>query len=220
VRLVEQGFSVVRHRDADDGRPIQPDVAYLGFVVENTSDQVALGIRYSYRYLDRDGNVLFEEDSSEFEIAALWPGERFAWGGSDVPDRPGIVAEVVVELGEPRRWVPTDDPILAVGDFEDLSALIELTARDVTVRLDGEESLVVAFTVESNQPGPVRGAVGVILRDRGGGIAAGGVALDEFEPGETTGQIEIPVLWQRWVIDLGGLGDIDPAQTDVYFGEI
>lgn len=225
VSLVEKGFSIgTPHPDL----VAAPPAAYVGFIVENTSDQIAMGTPITYHYVDAAGNVI-RSYYADIQVAAIGPGQRFAWGRVDRlephPPVDMVVADVVVEVGEPGRWVapsslsPEEREQTTLGGYvspEDLEELARVTVDDVAMSYDGEAALTVTFTASSDSREELSGTVGLILRNRAGEIVTGWVSDVDLVPGTTSVEVEIEIF-DHEPGDHGRLAELDPGQTEFYF---
>lgn len=221
LRLVEKGFSIATPHPDYESSPQR--MAYMGLIVENTSDQIAVSTPITYHYVDSAGDLI-PSDYAEVEIAALGPGQRFAWGDFDRL-RPGPPAELVVDVGEPGQWIAPGSLSDAERDWElpgadvsptELELMDRATVDDVAVRYGGGE-LTVSFTVSSEDRQELSGYAGLILRNRAGQIVMGWPSLVELGPGTTAVEEQIPIF-DLEPVDRGRLAELDPAQTEVYFG--
>lgn len=182
----EQGFTISFDQLSDQ------DMLSYGFVVENTTDQVAVGISAAIAFKDDAGTVIA---SDEELVNVLLPGATFGIGDSGI-EVDGEAVEMEVTISEPSSWESPD-------------GFGEITTSGINTTIDDYGAPTTAFTAESTYDEQLDSPYAyVIYRNAGGDIIGGAWGTMQFlQPnGSTTGEVNA-----LYTID-----DIDDAQTQVF----
>lgn len=223
VQLVESGFSVYTIEDTVIS-PLSSDedrewVTY-GFVVENTSEMVALHTDIRVTLLDDSGERMADRvvpgPAGAEKPTVLLPGERFGAGGI-IELGETTPTELDVEIGG-SQWYPAENAFL---EFADVSASeVTAVAHDNVIEPGPEIDL----TIESAYGRTVSASGTAVLRD-GSGAVIGGVVLDtvEVSPGTSDGQLlseenEFVPSFDDLEVDVY-LVPREPIPSPVYVGE-
>lgn len=169
----------------------QDRVSY-GFMVENTSDQVAVGLSASIAFKDAQGTVI---GTDEELVNVILPGASFGIGDAGI-EVDGEPVDMEVTLSEPTSWESPDD-------------FGEITTSGVNTTIDDWGAPTTSFTAESTYDRQLDSPYAyVIYRNSAGEIVGGAWSTMQFlqANGSTTGE----------VMALYTIDNIDDSQTEVY----
>jgi hypothetical protein len=173
VEVVEQGFSNFMGGFDQDERS-----ASYGFIVENTSDELATDISISVSAFAADGTALA---SASHTVYVLRPGEKMGVGDEFYGENfAAEVAELQVQVSEPSDY--------GLEDVPDEGAL---TAEGITTSAD-EYGVTTTFTAKSTYAQQIDSPyVYAIYRDAAGEIIGGSYDFLDFiaANGSTAGEV-------------------------------
>jgi hypothetical protein len=186
LAINEQNFTVSFDQLSDQ------DTLSYGFIVENTTDQVAVGVNAAIAFKDEAGTVI---GSDEELVNVIRPGATFGIGDSGI-EVDGDAVDMEVTISEPTSWESAD----SYG---------EITVSGINTTIDDYGAPTTAFTAESTYEEQLDSPYAyVIYRNASGDIVGGAWSTMQFlQPnGSTTGEVSA----------LYTIEDIDDTKTEVF----
>src|SRR5918998_2224919 len=173
VVVVDEGFQPFMGGYDQDER-----TASYGFIIENTSDEVATDISISVSAFDASGTALA---SASHNVYVLRPGEKMGLGDEFYGENfASDVADVQIQVSEPSEY-----------GLEDVPEEGTLTAEGVTTTSD-DYGLTTTFTARSTYGQQIDSPQAyAIYRDAAGDIIGGSTGYVDFiaANGSTAGEV-------------------------------
>lgn len=195
IKIVDQGF---RNYEPPAPGMVELYVGY-GYVVENVSDKVAIGVQFQVDFNDEAGKPVGKSGDA---VSVLLPGQKFGVG--DLENVEGEAAEMAVRVTMITHLDTPDGQMRKPkADYAELT-----TTGPETVSGGSGDRRKVTVEVANTYDIPVKPRVTAVVRDAQGTLIGGGASFgerQEFAAGDS-GPVEVSVDTR---IDDGATGAVE-----------